>query len=93
MVYWESQKASSEMCLPFNFSNVDLGVGGTETHRHQNGASLLQTLVWPGSDLDMFSIIIRGSIEDEDIQISSDIYETFQSNISSVLDGEQATNK
>ena len=37
----------------------------------------------------MFSIIIRGSIEDEDIQISSDIYETFQANISSVLDGEQ----
>ena len=41
------------------------------------------------SGLDMFSIIIRGSIEDEDIQISSDIYETFQANISSVLDGEQ----
>ena len=39
--------------------------------------------------LHMFSIIIRGSIEDEDIQISSDIYDTFQSNISSVLDGGQ----
>ena len=38
--------------------------------------------------IDMFSIIIRGSIEDEDIQISSDIYETFLANVSSVLDGE-----
>ena len=72
---------------------MDLGVGGTETQRNQNSFSLLQTLDWPGSYPDMFSIIIRGSIEDEDIQISSDIYETFQSNISSVLDGEQATNR
>ena len=72
---------------------MDLGVGGTETQRNQNSFSLLQTLSWPGSYLDMFSIIIRGSIEDEDIQISSDIYETFQSNISSVLDGEQATTR
>ena len=73
---------------------MDLGVGGTETHRHQNGFSLLQTLLWPGWYLAMFSIIIRGSIEDEDIQISSDIYETFQSNISAVLDGElQCTNR
>ena len=35
----------------------------------------------------MYSIIIRGNLEDEDVQISTDAYETFYSNISSLLEG------
>ena len=63
------------------------------TVRHQTKVSV-SSEHWSGragiaGQPDMFSIIIRASLEDEDIQISSDIYETFQSNISSVLDGEQ----
>ena len=35
----------------------------------------------------MFSIIIRGNIEDQDIHISSDSYQAFRSNISSLIAG------